>query len=67
MADVHRYGIIALAEVLVSPNLMEEFLRAHHLSLLPAEDLENGKLCRGQGEYFLIQCTLMGPDIQHKS
>ena len=67
VADMHCYGIIALAEILITPDLMEQFLRAHHFSLLPAQNLQDRKFCRCQGKRFFIQCAFMCPDIQHKA
>ena len=64
---MHCYGIIALAEILITPDLMEQFLRAHHFSLLPAQNLQDRKFCRCQGKRFFIQCAFMCPDIQHKA
>ena len=57
-------GIVAFAEIFVSPDLMEQLFGTDHPAFLLAKNREDGKFSGSQVQRLFIQRTFMGPDIQ---
>ena len=54
MTDMYHYGIIAVAKILFSPNLLEEILGADHFPPVLTQDPQNRKFRGRQGKGTLI-------------